>query len=123
MTNHTVSDQQAVDILTNAVEGGFMEEFRIIRRVQHTETYETLALSVVCEDHDVDGVNTWVVGPEDIRRGIDTYGAWIANEDPAMRSYLGEQWREALEDGWEYFDAIGADAVIQFACFGEVVFG
>lgn len=126
MTNHTqlrITDQDCFDILTTAVEGGYMEEFTIVRRVTHRETYETLALTLHCPDHDVEGTDTWTVGTADVRRGLEAYAAWIADSDPELLSYLGSQWREAREDGWGYFDAIGADAVLQFACFGEVVFG
>jgi len=123
VTQIAVTDDDTYDVLTTAVEGGYMEEFEILAITRRESDSVVTSVTVHCADHDVEGISTWILGPAEIRVGLERYARWIADNDPGFRSYLGEQWREASVDGWGYFDAIGADAVLQFACFGETVFG
>lgn len=125
MAETTHKDQEAWDVLTTALEGGFAEEFEVVsyeRSEEHDHVITTARL--FCSEHAVEGVQFWTVDAKAIRRGFQRFTAWVRENDPAHRSYLGEQWAIAHDEdaGWDELDAIGADAVLQFACFGEVIF-
>lgn len=138
MTETTHKDQDAWDVLTTALEGGYTEEFQVIdykrdetrdhvitwAKVRLAEGYEATALvDGVAVDLPLDWTET--LDAATIRTGFRRYTAWVRENDPAHRTYLGQQWAIAHDEDatWADLDAIGADAVLQFACFGEVIFG
>jgi hypothetical protein len=120
------TNQDLYDVLTTALEGGYAEEFEVL---DHTRGEDlTIQHAVLrCEEHDVNGVNEWTLNAAELRQGWIRFQEWVKANDPGpreeKRTYLGQQWAEGAEDGWGYMDAIGSDALLQFACFGEIVFG
>jgi hypothetical protein len=123
-----VTDSVCHDILTTALEGGYAEEFTVLDYYRDHEADHVITWArLQCEEHDRNAEgevqHLWEIDGHDVRIGIARLVAWSAEHDPGRQSYLGSQIDEGLRDGWEYLDAIGADAVLQFACFGEVVFG
>lgn len=131
----THKDQVAWDVLTTAFDYGYTEEwFEVLdhERNDHDSTirWAKVRLSEGYGDEDpaspLQASAEWFLDARTVRRGFKRYTAWVRENDPAHRSYLGEQWAVAHDpegSGWDELDAIGADAVLQFACFGEVVFG
>jgi hypothetical protein len=126
MTTPRVTNDQLFDILTTALEGGYAEEFDVLEHTRRPAdaviTFALVQSSEGYEHDDTDG-RSWVLDAPMLRMGLHRFAEWVAKEDPECRTYLGSQFTEGKEEGWEYLDAIGADAVLQFACFGEVVFG
>jgi hypothetical protein len=125
-------DQEAWDVLTTALEGGYAEEFLVVDFKRDHERGHVITWARLKVDPYNGGIGddrdhqVWDVDASFVRSGFRRYTAWVKEHDPAHRSYLGEQWAIAHDpegDGWAELDAIGADAVLQFACFGEVVFG
>jgi hypothetical protein len=120
-------DRQAVDVLTTALEGGYAEEWSVVEYARDPEdqsiTWAKVRLDY--QEHDEPG-EIFLLTPSVVRTGFARFTAWVWEHDPAHRSYLGEQWAEVhdIEGGtdWGYLDAIGADAVLQFALLGEVIY-
>lgn len=130
MTSTPITDQTARDVLTTALEGGYAEEFVVLDLERDPDDYTVLWAKVrLAEGYEVDSLPldwTETLDVLTIRNGFRRFTKWVQENDPAHRSYLGEQWAIAHDSegsGWDELDAIGADAVLQFACFGEVVFG
>jgi hypothetical protein len=129
----TITNQTCYDVLTTALEGGYAEEFLVLdhKRAGADQGHVLLWAKVTCsegyeqeplEDQD----RHLVLDPDRIRTGFSRYTTWVRENDPDHRTYLGEQWAIAHDPegtGWDEVDAIGADAVLQFAVFGEVIFG
>lgn len=135
----SLTKDDAYSILTTALEGGYAEEFEVQDHLRRDSDSYIVSARLHCPEHDVSAddagpfgvlrpedlsrVDTWAIGPGAIARGLQTYADKIASGSIEGGSYLAEEFGRALSDGWDAFDAIGADAVLQFACFGEVVFG
>lgn len=130
-----VTKRQCEDVLTTALEGGYAEEFRvhqhernpedarIIWAIATSDGYEGEETEVLEEHRHGDTVYGVRFDAALVRKGLERLDAWVREDEDRQETYLGQQWQEGREDGWEYLDAIGADAVLQFAAFGEVVYG
>lgn len=126
--------RQAWDVLTTALEGGYAEEFTVLDLKREGEDQVIIWATVIpTEGYEPEPEAEWPLpqhlpfklDERTITKGFLRYTAWVAKEDPAHRSYLGQQWAECHDPDdrdWAYLDAIGADAVLQFAIYGEVVF-
>lgn len=117
-----VTPYHLFSILTTALEGGYAEEFEGVKYTRREKDSLITSATLRCDEHDVEGVNEWDLDIVSLAIGLQRYADWVSAEDPGRKTYLGQQFSEAQADGWDCFDAIGADAVLQFACFGEVVF-
>lgn len=123
-TTVPATDDQMFDILTTALEGGYAEEFVVLDHSRRDSDSVIYFATVRCEEHALpDGTDQWNLDATTLRAGLQRYADWVAAQGPGHSSYLSEQFAEGQAEGWEYMDAIGADAVLQFATFGEVVFG
>lgn len=134
----SLTAEDAYAILTTAVEGGYMEEFEI-RSLKRGEDSFVTSMRVHSPEHSVpvdqsgefgilprsskDEVDTWDLDVRAVAFGLQRFADAIGSGTVPEGSYLAEEWGRAMAGGWDEFDAIGADAVLQFACFGEIVFG
>lgn len=116
------TNEELFGILTTALEGGYAEEFEVLDYTRRDSDSVIIKARLHCSDHDVEGVDTWDITPARMRQGLERWYEWQKANDPEHKTYLGEQYAEGARDGWDCLDAIGADAVLQFACFGEIVF-
>lgn len=110
------------DVLTTAVEGGisYWAEGEDCKRREDLTVWEITVWDA--EDPQVRFVldaDTMVTGVrrlhEEVTAGTIPAGSEIAT---ALRHHLFSE-----EDGLEYADGTLADAIVQMACFGEIVFG
>lgn len=114
IVEHEINDMMIDDICVTAFEGGinyWCEEARILassipEKYINEEIYASEAISrgASVELFDIEGEEVWLLTPENFKKGLER----CANE-----------WNLNLED----LDADDADKVIQFALFGEIIFG
>jgi hypothetical protein len=122
------TNAELLDVLTTALESGYAEEFEVVAHTRDPEslaiTSATVAMSEGYEDDDRDEDWRFTFTPHTLRTGADRFAAWVRDNDPAHRTYLGEQYAEAIDPDceWGYLDAIGSDALLQFAAFGDVIY-
>ncbi len=120
-----ITNKQAYDILTTAIEGGF-GSWWTFDEIERDEELNITFATARCPDYDEDPV-TYTFNEAIIRRGWDL----LVNEYGTHQSYIGDEVRTGLQDIREdkemgtpgVMDAIGCEAVLQMAAFGELVFG
>lgn len=122
----TITNETCYAVLTTALEAR-PSWWNVVTHTRDNNLSIVNAL-VRCDDHsvkDVDGFeqDTWLVEAQQIRQGIARYKAWVNADLSRLKSGLGSEYLTACDEGWEFVDATGADAVLQFATFGEIVFG
>jgi hypothetical protein len=141
---HEVSDQFLADVLTTAVESGghalwYWEGFSMVdvsRARSNPEDNNQNVAGVVLDDLSVyritfavdhiardevdkSGQGEYAIDLEDVAKGIQ----WILDGTvPVTRDLVG-MIASAVADNDADIDAIGADVIIQAACFKELVFG
>lgn len=113
-----LTDQQCWNVLTTAYEGGYAEEFDVVQPAERAEDLSIMRFRATCSDHGPEG-HVYFFDVDAVARGFKL----LAEKYGASGGYLGEQVRIAFQDGIESLDAIGADAVLQMAAWGEIVFG
>ena len=120
-TTTTLTDNDIRDLLCCALEGG-SNYWYVIEKVyrSHLDTkdpdvYDAIVdgqgvlIGLVEEDDEYDGTKQWVLKREAISRGLQS----LASNRPELFAKI------VLED----YDADDADVFLQFALFGELVFG
>lgn len=114
-----ISDQLCADILSIAIEGGigYWAEAQDIKRTAGDD-WEYAEYTLI----DAEGDEEWqhVVGFAAVRRGIEML---LAPEARVTGDTKGNVKAAVLRDDAGFVDAGDADAIIQFACFGEIVYG
>lgn len=116
-----ISDYVMKDLLCCALEGG-SNYWYVIEKVYRThldtkdpDVYDAvidgqgLLIGLLNEDEEVHGKKQWVLNREAVANGLQK----VASNRPELFAKI------ALED----FDADDADVFLQFALFGELIFG
>jgi len=102
-----ITEQDALDILTNAVETGIGYWARVMKINRNEESYVT---AVTVEDNDTTEIFTVLAG--EIQLGVDK----VLSEDFEIADWVRNQ--ILTKD----FDAITDDVIFQALCFGEIVY-
>lgn len=116
---NAISDRLCADIMSTAIEGGigyWAEATEIKRAASGNWDYAEYTLI------DAEGDEDWqhVVNFNAVRRGI---ALLLAPEGRCTGSIKSAVSAAIRDDDGGMIDADGADAIIQFACFGEIVYG
>lgn len=122
-TTIDIPDSVLEDVLTTAVEGG-INYWATCTNVERREDLRVRYVRV----HDDDGNSAPVAGVS-VARGIRLLHEAIQTGKVHPNSEIGAQFLHHLfvtdqeDDGLGYTDAVVADAIVQMACFGELIYG
>lgn len=119
------------DILVTAIEGG-INYWATVLHYKHDMHPTTAELGPRCHAiivEDEDGAESKTIDTAAIRKAMSILhkgGGYSTRPGAEAPDWWKKKWRRAYQDcadgSWDY-DASDADAVVQVACFGEVIYG
>lgn len=110
------------DVLTTAVEGG-INYWANGSDCQRREDLRVFSITVWDPENDHE---RFVVDADAMLKGVRLLHEAIMADDVHPNSEIGAQFLRHLfseDEGIEYVDAVVADVIVQYACFGQLVFG
>lgn len=113
----TVDDEFLKDVLVTAVEGGINDWARIKRVHPHGEDYTSAEIAPAYES---DEFNPCTIDLGTIITGIERA---LEPSAPLNSDILGDILRAVLSNDAGHIDATDADAIVQLAVHGELVYG
>lgn len=106
-----VSDEYCYDVMTTAVEGGFSSEWFSFDKVERNADLSITSMEVTDHYEETQPIKNFKVGAEEIKKAIKL----------VQSAKLADSFKQQIYS--DDLDAIAADAVLQLAVFGEVIYG
>lgn len=119
--NIEVSDTECFDLMTTAVEGGINYWADVSNVARDADMRVTSCIVAESEGGTLPGAMSTAM----VLHGIHTLGNLIYAFEVHSRSEIAEGFAECLidPDGFSAADAILADAIVQAAMFGAIIYG
>lgn len=111
---HEIPDDAVFDLLVCALEGGSNYWYVILDDPAPKDVFHTILTGKgvtvgLLEGGDVNGQTKWLLNRHAVRLGLKM---WAFEDEEGFKRFLNED-----------YDALDADAFLQYTLFGEIVFG